>query len=70
MSKPTKEPIPKFKTKAQERAYWESHDSSEHVDWDEAHMVKMPHLRPTSGSPRLTDPAAPSAPSAPANTIH
>ena len=34
MSKQTaKEPIPKFKTEAQERAYWESHDSTVHVDW-------------------------------------
>jgi hypothetical protein len=48
MSKPTKEPIPKFKTEAQERAYWESHDSSEHVDWSKAQKVKLPNLRPTT----------------------
>ena len=32
MNKPTKA-IPKFDTEAQERAYWETHDSTEHLDW-------------------------------------
>ncbi len=43
-----KEPIPKFKTEAQERAYWESHDSTAHVDWIKAQRVKLPNLRPTT----------------------
>ena len=32
MKTPNK-PIPKFSNEAQERAYWESHDSTEHLDW-------------------------------------
>jgi predicted DNA binding CopG/RHH family protein len=49
MSKPVaKPPIPKFKTEAQERAYWESHDSSAHLDWTQAQKVKLPNLRPTT----------------------
>ena len=44
----TKEPIPKFKTEAQERAYWETHDSTAHVDWTKAQKVKLPNLRPTT----------------------
>ena len=49
MSKQTaKEPIPKFKTEAQERAYWETHDSMVHVDWTKAQKVKLPNLRPTT----------------------
>lgn len=53
MSKQTaKKPIPKFKTEAQERAYWESdpngHDSTVHVDWSKAQKVKLPNLRPTT----------------------
>ena len=49
MSKQTaKEPIPKFKTEAQERAYWETHDSTVHVDWTKAQKVKLPNLRPTT----------------------
>ncbi|MEY4661621.1 MAG: hypothetical protein RLZZ239_94 [Pseudomonadota bacterium] len=49
MSKQTaKEPIPKFKTEAQERAYWETHDSTVHVDWTKAQKVKLPNLKPTT----------------------
>ena len=44
----TKQAIPKFKTEAQERAYWESHDSVDHVDWSKAQKVKLPNLRPTT----------------------
>ena len=49
MSKQTaKEPIPKFKSEAQERAYWETHDSTVHVDWTKAQKVKLPNLKPTT----------------------
>jgi predicted DNA binding CopG/RHH family protein len=49
MNKPTaKQPIPKFKTEAQERAYWESNDSSSHVDWSKAQKVRLPNLRPST----------------------
>ncbi len=49
MNKQTaKEPIPKFKTEAQERAYWETHDSTVHVDWTRAQRVKLPNLKPTT----------------------
>jgi predicted DNA binding CopG/RHH family protein len=44
----TKQAIPKFKTEAQERAYWESHDSTDRVDWSKAQKVKLPNLRPTT----------------------
>ena len=46
MSKQTvKQAIPKFKTEAQERAYWETHDSSDHLDWTKAKKVMLPNLR-------------------------
>jgi predicted DNA binding CopG/RHH family protein len=53
MNKQTaKQSIPKFKTEAQERAYWESdtqgQDSTVHVDWTKAQKVKLPNLRPTT----------------------
>ena len=47
MSKPTK-PIPTFSNEAQERAYWESHDSTAHVDWTKAKKVTLPNLKPTT----------------------
>jgi len=34
MSKPKK--IPEFKTEAEERAFWESHDSADYLDWQQA----------------------------------
>ncbi|MDZ7713659.1 MAG: BrnA antitoxin family protein [Rhodovibrio sp.] len=47
MSKPRKRP-PEFRTEAEERAFWESHDSSEYVDWDQAQPVRMPSLKPST----------------------
>lgn len=47
MNKPTKT-IPKFASEAQERAYWESHDSSDHLDWTKARSVSLPNLKPTT----------------------
>lgn len=40
--------IPEFKTEAEERAFWESHDSSEYVDWDKAERARLPNLKPTT----------------------
>jgi predicted DNA binding CopG/RHH family protein len=39
---------PKFKTEAQERAFWEKHDSSDYVDWTQAKSVAMPNLKPST----------------------
>ena len=39
---------PKFKTEAQERTFWEKHDSSEYVDWQKAESVSMPNLKPST----------------------
>ena len=46
MSKAKK--IPKFETEAQERAFWETHDSSDYVDWKQAQPVSMPNLKPST----------------------
>ena len=35
MNKPTKA-IPKFANEAQEREFWETHDSTDHLDWSKA----------------------------------
>ena len=47
MNKQTKA-IPKFTSEAQERAYWEKHDSSDHLDWSKAAKVTLPNLKPTT----------------------
>lgn len=36
---------PEFKSEAEERAFWESHDSSEYVDWDKARSASFPNLK-------------------------
>lgn len=43
----TKIQIPKFKTEESEREFWATHDSTEYVDWSQAHRVVMPNLKPT-----------------------
>ena len=40
--------IPQFKTEIEERAFWESHDSSEYVDLKHAKPVSMPNLKPST----------------------
>jgi predicted DNA binding CopG/RHH family protein len=47
MSKLTKA-IPTFANEAQERAYWETHDSSGHLDWSKAKKATLPNLKPTT----------------------
>lgn len=47
MNKPTKTP-PKFANEAQERAFWEAHDSTEYLDWSKARKVTLPNLKPTT----------------------
>lgn len=49
MKKPF-EPIPGFRTEAEERAYWEAHDSTQHVDWSKARPARLPNLKPSSTS--------------------
>lgn len=40
--------VPRFRTEAEERRYWETHDSTEHVDWSKAKRVRFPNLRPST----------------------
>ena len=47
MSKQLK-PLPKFTNEAEERSFWESHDSSEYMDWSKAQRVVLPNLKPTT----------------------
>lgn len=43
-------PTPRFKTEAEERAFWETHDSTTYVDWSRAEKVVLPNLKPTTQS--------------------
>ncbi len=48
----------KFKTEAEERLFWESHDSSPHVDWSKAQRVRLPNLKPSTTSISLRLPVS------------
>ena len=50
------EPIPIFKSEAEERAFWESHDSTDYVDWSKAERLRFPNLKPSSKSISLRMP--------------
>jgi len=39
---------PKSASEAKERAFWESHDSAGHIDWDKARRVRFPYLKPST----------------------
>ena len=41
-------PIPDFENEAEERAFWESHDSTGYVDWSKAERMRFPNLKPSS----------------------
>ena len=45
-----RKPIPAFESEAEERAFWETHDSGDYVDWDQAEPARFANLRPTSKS--------------------
>ncbi|POR48925.1 BrnA antitoxin family protein [Bosea psychrotolerans] len=46
----TLKPIPTFQSEAEERAFWETHDSTDYVDWTKAVSVRFPNLKPSSTS--------------------
>ena len=40
--------VPKFKSESEERAFWETHDSSDYQDWSKASAVSLPNLKPST----------------------
>jgi predicted DNA binding CopG/RHH family protein len=45
MSKKKLKPIPNFRTEAEEQKFWETHDSTDYVDWSKAKRVQFPNLK-------------------------
>ena len=41
---------PRFSTEAEERAFWEAHDSADYVDWSRAERVRLPNLKPSTAT--------------------
>jgi predicted DNA binding CopG/RHH family protein len=50
--------IPKFRNETEERRFWETHDSSNYVDWSKAQRVRLPNLKPSTTSISLRLPVA------------
>jgi predicted DNA binding CopG/RHH family protein len=50
--------IPKFRSEADERRFWETHDSSEYIDWGRAERVRFPNLKPSTIAISLRLPVA------------
>ena len=49
-SRRRRKPIPTFQSEAEERRFWETHSSTDYVDWSEAERVRLPNLKPTTTS--------------------
>ena len=50
--------VPKFRSEAEERRFWETHDSSDYVDWTTAKRVRLPNLKPSTTSISLRLPVS------------
>ena len=42
--------VPRFRSEADERKFWETHDSTGLVDWSKGERVRLPNLKPTTQS--------------------
>lgn len=56
MSKQKK--MPEFKTEAEEREFWETHESTDYLDWNQAKPVSLPKLKPSTKTISLRLPEA------------
>jgi predicted DNA binding CopG/RHH family protein len=50
--------IPEFQNEAEERRFWETHDSTDYVDWSKAKRMRFPNLKPSTTSISLRLPVA------------
>ena len=46
--KKTFKKIPKFKNENAEARFWDTHDSTEYIDWDKTKHTQFPNLRPST----------------------
>jgi predicted DNA binding CopG/RHH family protein len=50
--------VPELADEAAERASWETHDTTDHVDWSTAHPARLPNLEPSTTAISLRPPLA------------
>jgi predicted DNA binding CopG/RHH family protein len=56
-SKRSPKPLPTFKSEADERRFWETHDTTAYVDWSTARPARFPNLKPSTETISLRLPA-------------
>src|ERR1700687_6076102 len=56
--RPARKAIPTFRSEAEERHFWETHDTSPFVDWSNARVAVFPNLKPSTETISLRLPAA------------
>ena len=54
----TRRAVPAFGSEAEERTFWETHDTSPFVDWGKARVGVFPNLKPSTETISLRLPAA------------
>jgi hypothetical protein len=40
--------IPKFRSPTAERKFWETHDTTQYLDWSQARPARFPNLKPST----------------------
>lgn len=51
--------MPEFKTEAEEREFWETHVSTDYLDWNQAKSVSFSKLKPSTKTISLRLPETP-----------
>ncbi len=41
-------PIPDFRSEPAEREFWETHDTTDYLDWSQGRFVRLPNLKPST----------------------
>jgi predicted DNA binding CopG/RHH family protein len=54
----SRKPVPAFASEAEERLFWETHDTASYVDWSRAKTGRFPNLKPSTETISLRLPAA------------
>ncbi len=49
--------LPTFKNEAEERQFWQTHDSADYIDWNKAKPASFPNLKPSTQTISLRLPA-------------
>lgn len=50
--------LPQFASEKEEQKFWETHDSTEYVDWSAAQRARFPKLKPSTETISLRLPLA------------